>query len=70
MTFILAVNPGELAPRSGDAAAAKAIVMTEIAHLVEDGQASVARLESGGLELRFTTGEIFHLGEEAVTRIA
>jgi hypothetical protein len=62
MTFILAVNPGE--------EAAKTIVMTEIAHLVEDGQASVARLESGRLELRFATGEVFHLGEEAVTRIA
>ena len=59
MTFILGVEE-----------AAKAIVMMEIARLVEDGQASVARLESGGLELRFTTGEIFHLGEEAVTRIA
>ena len=63
MTFTLAVNPGE-------EALAKAIVMIGIARLVEDGHASVARLESGGLELRFTTGEIFHLGEEAVTRIA
>ena len=70
MTFILAVNPGEEAARSGDAAVAKAIVMTEIARLVEDGHASVARLESGRLELRFATGEVFHLGEKAVTRIA
>ena len=70
MTFILAVNPGEEATRSGDADVAKAIVMTAIARLVEDGYASFARLESGRLELRFTTGEIFHLGEEAVARIA
>jgi hypothetical protein len=70
MTFILAVNPGEEAARSGDADVAKAIVMTEVARLVEDGHASVARLETGRLELRLTTGEIFHLGEEAVTRIA
>jgi hypothetical protein len=62
MTFILVVNPGEQA--------AKTIVMTEIARLVEDGHASVARLESGRLELRFATGEVFHLGEEAATRIA
>ena len=70
MTFILAVNPGEGAARSGDTTVAKAIVMTGIARLVEDGYASVARLDSGRIELRFTTGEIFHLGEEAVMRIA
>ena len=62
MTLILAVSPGE--------EAAKTIIMTEIARLVEDGHASVARLESGRLELRFATGEVFHLGEEAVTRVA
>ena len=70
MTFILAVNPGEEATRSGDADMSKAIVMAAIAILVEDGHASVARPESGRLELRFATGEIFHLGEEAVTKIA
>jgi hypothetical protein len=59
MTFILGVEE-----------AAKAIVMMEIARLVEDGHASVDRLEAGRLELRFATGEVFHLGEEAVTRIA
>jgi hypothetical protein len=36
----------------------------------EVNHASVDRLESGRLELRFATGEVFHLGEEAVTRIA
>jgi hypothetical protein len=70
MTFILAVNPGEEAARSGDADMSKAIVMAAIAILVEDGHASVARPESGRPELRFATGEIFHLGEEAVTKIA
>jgi hypothetical protein len=70
MTFIFAVNPGEEATRCGDADVAKAIVMTEIVRLVENGHASFARHESGRLELRFTTGEIFHLGEKAVTRIA
>ena len=59
MTFIFGVEE-----------AAKAIVMMEIAGLVEDGHATVDRLESGRLELRFATGEVFHLGEEAVTRIA
>jgi hypothetical protein len=68
MTFILAVNPGEDAARSGDADTSKAIVMAAIAILVEDGHASVTRTESGRPELRFAT--IFHLGEEAVTKIA
>jgi alpha-D-ribose 1-methylphosphonate 5-triphosphate synthase subunit PhnG len=27
-------------------------------------------LESGALELRLATGEIYHLGEETVTRVA
>ena len=70
MTFILAVNPRKEAARSGDADTSKAIVMAAIAILVEDGHASVTRPESGMLELRFATGEIFHFGKEAVTKIA
>jgi hypothetical protein len=47
---------------------AKAFVMAEIARIVEDGRAAMTRLESGVLELRFTTGELFHLGDEGITR--
>jgi len=36
----------------------------------EKGGAMVATLESGALELRLATGEIFHLGEATITRIA
>jgi hypothetical protein len=70
MTFISAVNPGEEAAKSRDAAVAKAIVMGEITRLVEDGNAVLVTFESGRLELRLATGEVFHLGEESVTRIA
>jgi alpha-D-ribose 1-methylphosphonate 5-triphosphate synthase subunit PhnG len=44
--------------------------MAELARIVEEGGAVTARLESGAIELRLATGEIFHLGEETVTRIA
>jgi hypothetical protein len=30
----------------------------------------VKRLDSGVIELRLATGEIFHLGKETVTRVA
>jgi hypothetical protein len=49
---------------------AKAFVMAEIARIAEDGRAAMTRLESGVLELRFTTGELFHLVDEGITRIA
>ena len=48
---------------------AKAFVMAQIACIVEEGRAAMTRLESGVLELRFTTGELFHLGDEGITRI-
>jgi hypothetical protein len=49
---------------------AKAVVMAEIARILEEGRAAMTRLESSVLELRFTTGELFHLGDEGITRIA
>jgi hypothetical protein len=70
MAFIPAANPGDEAARSGDVEMARAIVMTEIARLVEGGDAALVTFESGRLELRLRTGEVFHLGEETVTRIA
>ena len=45
----------------------KAFVMKAIARLVRQG---CAELESGKTRLRLKTGEVFHLGEQAITRIA
>jgi hypothetical protein len=70
MMLILALNPGEEGARPEDADVAKAIVMANVARIVEDGDAAITTLASGILELRFATGEIFHLGKETVTRIA
>ena len=49
---------------------AKALVMAELARIVDEGAAVIATLESGTIELRLVTGEVFRLGETAVTRIA
>lgn len=54
-------------PEDGDAA--KDLFMTEVARIVDEGDAMLTRLESGVLELRLATGQIFHLGEHSVTRI-
>jgi hypothetical protein len=56
-------------PRN-DSNEAKALVMAEFARIVAEGRAVLITLESGTVELRLTTGEIFRLGEEAITRIA
>ena len=49
---------------------AKALVMAELVRIVEEGAAVMATLESGTIELRLATGEVFHLGDKVVTRIA
>jgi hypothetical protein len=48
----------------------KALVIAGLADIVVEGGATMAALESGAVELRLATGEIFHLGEATVTRIA
>jgi len=53
-----------------DDEAAKALVMAQVARIVEEGRAAVTQLGSGLFELSFTTGEVFHLGDEGITRIA
>jgi hypothetical protein len=53
-----------------DGNAAKALFMTEVVRIVDAGDATLTRLESGALELRLATGQIFHLGEHSVTRTA
>jgi hypothetical protein len=70
MTLILTLNlpKGGGPPEEPDVA--KALVMAGLARIVEEGGAIIAALESGTLELRLATGEIFHLAEGTVTRIA
>jgi hypothetical protein len=70
MTLILAFNLAEEGGGPRDPDVAKALVMAELARIVEEGGAVIAMLEFGTLELRLLTGEIFHLGDKAVTRIA
>ena len=70
MTLIPALNSREKGAWPEDAEVAKAIVMAGVARIVEEGHADIATLECGSLELRFTTGEIFRLDRETVTRIA
>lgn len=70
MTLILNSNlaDGGSAPENPDVA--KGLVMAELARIVEEGAAVIATLESGTIELRLATGEVFHLGDKVVTRIA
>ena len=66
MMFIPVANPSGWPE---DADAAKALCMTGVACLVEEGLGELATLESGSLELRLATGEIYQLGEQSITRI-
>jgi hypothetical protein len=52
-----------------DADAATAVVMKYIGKLVEDGLAEWNVLDDRDLELRFHTGETFHLTEKVIIRI-
>jgi hypothetical protein len=70
MTLIPALNPAEDGSRPEDQDVAKSLVMAGVGRIVEDGGAVLIPLQSGALELRFLSGEIFHLGENTVTRIA
>jgi hypothetical protein len=65
----LAFDTAEQQATQADDDAAKAFVMAEIARLVEERRAVMTRLETGTLELRFATGELFHLGDKTITRI-
>ncbi len=64
------VSDPKLSGRHLGSSAAKALVLAEIAHLVEQGLAVASILESGAIEVRFVTGEIFHLGQGHVSRVA
>jgi hypothetical protein len=49
---------------------ARALVMAAVARAVAADRAATVALEPGTVELRLATGEIFHLSERTVTRIA
>jgi hypothetical protein len=70
MMFMPATNRLEDRNWPEDWDAAKTLFMTEVKRLVEEGRGDLVKLESGMLELRLTTGEIYHLGEQSITRIA
>jgi hypothetical protein len=70
MTQILAPKLAEDGGAPVDPDMAKTLVMAELAHVVEEGAGVMVALEGGTLELRLATGEVFHLGETAITRIA
>jgi hypothetical protein len=47
----------------------KSLVMNWIGDLIKAGHAEWGVLSNGNIELRFMTGEIYHLGDETVTRV-
>ena len=53
-----------------DCAAAKARFMAEIAGFVDAGHGELIRPVAGTLVLRLTTGEVYHLAECSITRVA
>jgi len=70
MTLILNSNVADEESALENADVAKALVMAELARIVEEGAAVIATLGCGTIELRLGTGEVFRLGETVVTRIA
>jgi len=69
MTYLLAFDLAEDGDAPEDSGVAKASLLAVLALIVGEGGARLATLESGALELRLATGEVFRLGEETVTRI-
>jgi hypothetical protein len=49
---------------------AKALVMTYMSQLVADGYADWDMLDSGDIELSFSTGETYLLAERVIIRVA
>jgi hypothetical protein len=48
---------------------AKALVMAHIGQFVRDGHAEWTMLDSGDVELRFCSGEVFLLADATMTRV-
>jgi len=55
---------------NGAAIDAKSQVLAAIGELVDSGKAEWSRTATGEVELRLLSGEVFLLGEVAVTRVA
>jgi alpha-D-ribose 1-methylphosphonate 5-triphosphate synthase subunit PhnG len=70
MIFMPAANLSDDGNWPEDRDTAKALFMTEVARIVDEGDGMLTRLETGMLELRLVTGQIFHLGDHTVTRVA
>jgi hypothetical protein len=68
MTFLVA--KGKRRGRRAYTDPAKAAVMSYIRKLVRLGLAEWVVLNNGDMKLALRTGEVFHLGEMVVTRIA
>jgi hypothetical protein len=69
MTLLFACDLADDGGSPEAADSAKTFVMAQIARIVEDGSASIVTLDSGAVELHLATGEVFHLGDETVTRV-
>jgi hypothetical protein len=64
------VTMSKTAPASSPEDAAKAGVLDFCDRAAESGRAALSRLDSGEIEVRFLTGEVFLLGSSEITRIA
>jgi hypothetical protein len=70
MRLILISNLASEGGTLEDPDVAKTLVKAELTRIVEEGAGVMVALDSGTLELRLASGEVFHLGETAITRIA
>jgi hypothetical protein len=65
---VRAANAG-VRPNLSHADPDKALVMAWIGDLIRGGHAEWGVLGNGDIEVRFMTGEVFHLGEATITRV-
>ncbi|HEX3505315.1 MAG TPA: hypothetical protein VHU22_18155 [Xanthobacteraceae bacterium] len=70
MTVTFALDPQEDRDELENPNLATALVIAELVRVVGESAGSMKRLGSDVIELRLATGEIFHLGEETITRVA
>ena len=70
MMFMPVASQLEYKNSPEDSNGAKALFMAVVASLVEAGRGELVRLECGTLELRLTSGKIYYLDEQSITRIA
>jgi hypothetical protein len=70
MTVTFALDPQEDRDELENPNLATAFVIAELVRVVDESGGSMKRLGSDVIELRLATGEIFHLDEETITRVA